>query len=185
MTDLLRRALALVPDDARGESGASAADVRAHLDRDEWEFALDLLGEFGGIDWQPWQYWALLVRAAEQLHLPSHWFRWREYETYQRVVLRAVLRTAPGEDLITHDNVLWLHWDLGTSSGQSSRVWVEPKLEPECGDNAMVRLLPTWPQAWHHLTPGDMITLHEGQPVTGTATVIEYAGVGETRQRDR
>ncbi|WP_434451566.1 hypothetical protein [Lentzea sp. E54] len=175
MTDLLRRAVELVPDDIRGDSGASAADVRAYLDRDEWEFALDLLGDFGGIDWQPWEYWALLVRAAEQLRLPAEWFRWREYEAYQRVLLRVDLHLKPGNP-VPDTGVLW---DVGTGAAQSARLWVESK------PHAVGRLLPAWPEAWRHLGAGDVITLHEGQSVSGTATVIEYAGVGEARQRDR
>jgi hypothetical protein len=35
------------------------------------------------------------------------------------------------------------------------------------------------------LAPETVITMHEGRPVTGTATVIEYGCVGETRPRDR
>ncbi|MFH8746798.1 hypothetical protein ACH4GK_15660 [Streptomyces rimosus] len=39
----------------------------------------------------------------------------------------------------------------------------------------MVRLAPLSPDQWRHLTPSDAITLHEGQPVLGTATITEVA----------
>jgi hypothetical protein len=29
------------------------------------------------------------------------------------------------------------------------------------------------PGQWHHLKPDDVITMHEGMPVVGTATIIE------------
>ncbi|MFI9227915.1 hypothetical protein [Streptomyces rimosus] len=43
------------------------------------------------------------------------------------------------------------------------------------GGSAMVRLAPLSPDQWRHLTPSDAITLHEGQPVLGTATITEVA----------
>jgi hypothetical protein len=64
-------------------------------------------------------------------------------------------------------------------------MWIESKPELEAGGRAVVRLAALSPEGWRHLVPGDVITMHEGQPVAGTATVIELAGVGETRQRDR
>ncbi|ANZ13906.1 hypothetical protein ACH4YO_32160 [Streptomyces noursei] len=36
-----------------------------------------------------------------------------------------------------------------------------------------LRLAPLSPEQWRHLKPGDVITMHEGRPAVGTATVIE------------
>ncbi|WP_392667750.1 hypothetical protein [Streptomyces sp. LN785] len=48
-----------------------------------------------------------------------------------------------------------------------------PLLEP--GGSATVRLAPLAPEHWSHLAPGDVITMYEGRPVAGTATLIEIA----------
>jgi hypothetical protein len=184
MTELLCRAVALVPADVRSDSGASAADVREYLDQDEWEFALDLLGDFGGIAWQTSEYWKLLAAAAQELYLPSKWFHWREAETRQGLI-RADLQLVPGtRNPIPAQGVLRPLWHVGDGH-RVAALWIESKPELEPGGRAMVRLLALSPEGWQHLVPGDVITMHEGQPVAGVATVIEYAGVGETRQRDR
>lgn len=36
-----------------------------------------------------------------------------------------------------------------------------------------VRLAPLQPARWQHLKPGDVITMHEAQPVAGIAHIIE------------
>lgn len=185
MTDLLHRAVALVPAGALSSSGCTAGEVLTYLADDEWELALEVLGDFDGIGWQPAEYWQLLAAAAEELYLPSKWFRWREAET-RLGLLRADLQLVPGtRDPIPAAGVLRPLWDVGGGDLRVARVWVESKPELEAGGRATVRLLAMSPEGWHHLAPGDVITMHEGQPVTGTATVIEYAGVGETRPRDR
>lgn len=185
MTELLRRAVALVPGDARSDAGASAADVREYLEHDEWEFALDLLGDFDGIAWQTSAYWKLLAAAAEELYLPSKWFHWREAET-RLGLIRADLQLVPStRNPIPAQGVLRPLWHVGGGDYRVARMWIESKPELEAGGRAIVRLAALSPEGWRHLVPGDVITMHEGQPVAGTATVIEYAGVGETRQRDR
>ncbi|GLY52144.1 hypothetical protein [Lentzea sp. NBRC 102530] len=185
MTELLRRALTLVPPDARNDAGASAEDVRAYLDQDEWDFALELLGAFGGIAWQTSAYWKLLAAAAEELYLPSKWFHWREAETRLGLVRADLVhdRRYP----IPAQGVYRPLWNLGRGPRDhwTAVVWVEARPELPAGESATVRLVALSPEGWRHLRPGDVITMHEGQPVAGTATVIEYAGVGETRQRDR
>ncbi|MFF7636144.1 hypothetical protein ACFZB9_23795 [Kitasatospora sp. NPDC008050] len=40
--------------------------------------------------------------------------------------------------------------------------------------SATVRPAPLTPEHWRHLAPGDPLTLHEGRPAAGTATVIEF-----------
>ncbi|MDX8143686.1 hypothetical protein SK854_16285 [Lentzea sp. BCCO 10_0061] len=185
MTELLRRAVALVPGDARSDSGASAADVREYLEQDEWEFALDLLGDFGGIAWQTSVYWKLLAAAAQELYLPSQWFHWREAET-RLGLIRADLQLVPStRNPIPAQGVLRPLWHVGGGDYRVAITWIESKPELEAGGRAIVRLAALSPEGWRHLVPGDVITMHEGQPVAGTATVIEYASVGETRQRDR
>jgi hypothetical protein len=185
MTELLRQALALVPPDARGDSGATAADVREQLDQDEWNFALDLLSDFDGIAWQTPEYWRLLEAAAKELHLPHKWFTWRAGETEQGLVIRADLRLVPStRNPIPAEGVLRPLWNV-SGEFRVAMMWVESKPELEAGGRATIRLRALTPESWRHLLPGDVITMHEGRPVAGTATVIELAGVGETRQRDR
>ncbi|GAA0345335.1 hypothetical protein [Streptomyces blastmyceticus] len=47
----------------------------------------------------------------------------------------------------------------------------EPQLGP--GEIADVRLAPLQIGQWHHLKPGDVITMHEAQPAVGIAEIIE------------
>ncbi|MCQ4041923.1 hypothetical protein ACFOSC_31680 [Streptantibioticus rubrisoli] len=70
-------------------------------------------------------------------------------------------------------------WDIGSRTADGQRelniaaLWVEfaPQLGP--GQTADVRLAPLHPEHWRHLKTGDVITMHEGRPAVGTATVIE------------
>lgn len=125
-TDLLRRATALIPGDARSDAGCTLADVLDYLHYDEPELALGILEDFDGIAWQTGEFWDLLAESALRME---------------------------------------------------SMLVLEP------GRTAVVRLRPAEP--WQHLSVGAVIAFHESQPMAGVATVIEYAGVGEARQRDR
>lgn len=180
MTELLRRALALVPEGVRNDVGASAADVREYLEQDEWDFALDLLGDFGGVAWQTPEYWALLTAAAAELHLPTEWFEWRGAEARQGLVRVDLQLASTRRSPIPARGVLRPLWLAGDGGGVA-RMWVESKPELRAGDRATVRLLPLSPDLWRQLGPGDVITMHEGRPVAGTAVVIECPGVGRTR----
>lgn len=175
MTELLRRAAALVPANAHSDAGCSAADVLEYLDQDEWEFALDLLGDFDGITWQTPEYWKLLAAAAEEMYLPSAWFHWREAETRYGVI-RVDLQLVPGarKTPIPRAGVLRPLWDVGGGDLRTAQMWIESKPELEPGGRAVVRLLPLSPEAWRHLVEGDVITMHEAPPVAGEATVIQY-----------
>ena len=185
MTELLRRAAALVPADARSAAGYTAEDVLTWLADDEWELALEVLGDFPGIGWQSSEYWKLLAAAAQELYLPAKWFHWREAETRQGL-LRADLQLVPGpRAAIPAAGVLRPLWDVGGGDLRVAVMWVESKPELEAGGRATVRLLAMSPEGWRHLVPGSVLTMHEGRPVAGTATVIEYWSVGETRPRDR
>ena len=61
----------------------------------------------------------------------------------------------------------------GEQAVNIARLWVEgaPGLTP--GESATARLAPLCPGPWHHLKPGDVITMHEGMPVVGAATIID------------
>ncbi|GGU74505.1 hypothetical protein [Lentzea flava] len=70
MTDfepLLRRAVALVPDDARSDAGLSRADVEEYLDHNEFEVALSILEDFFDGAWQDGEFQELLTEAATLL----------------------------------------------------------------------------------------------------------------------
>ncbi|WP_211244037.1 hypothetical protein [Actinospica robiniae] len=69
-------------------------------------------------------------------------------------------------------------WDIGrrTSAGAPdlaiARVWVEFAHSIEPGQQGTIRLAPLTPSRWRHLTPGDMITMHEIAPAIGIAEII-------------
>ncbi|MBN6038436.1 hypothetical protein [Amycolatopsis sp. 195334CR] len=183
--ELLRRATDLIPDDARSDAGLVAADVREYLVEDEWDLALGILEDFDGIEWQPVEYWDLLVEAARQLFLERRaaWCRWRGWETRNGVVkadLQLVAPEAGGRHLpIPGDGKLRPMWAIGRAAPgphedlHIARIWVEfaPELEP--GGRGSVRLAPLTPLNWRHLAPGDPITMHERSPVAGMATITE------------
>ncbi|MEV4057215.1 hypothetical protein AB0J55_38930 [Amycolatopsis sp. NPDC049688] len=184
-TELLRRAAGLVPDDARSGAGFGAADVHDCLRQDDWEFALDILEDFGGVRWQTVEYWELLEEAARQLflHRKVAWCQWRGWETRHGIIradLRLVAPEAGGRRTpVPGEGQLRPMWALGRSvaGGRGdlhvARIWVEfaPALEP--GGQGSVRLAPLVPPNWRHLAPGDSITMHERSPVAGTATITE------------
>jgi hypothetical protein len=76
-------------------------------------------------------------------------------------------------------------WDLGDGVLRIAVLRVESMPELSPGGRAVVRLRPVDSEAWQHLARGDVIALHERRAVAGVATVIECAGVGEARPRDR
>jgi hypothetical protein len=54
-----------------------------------------------------------------------------------------------------------------------ARIWVESAPEISPGERGPVRLAPLTPANWRHLAPGDVITMHEARPVSGTAKITE------------
>lgn len=66
---LLRRAAALVPDDARSDAGLSRADVVEYLDHNEFEVAHDILEDFHDGTWQAGEFRELLAEAAALMRL--------------------------------------------------------------------------------------------------------------------
>ncbi|GAT67789.1 hypothetical protein PS9374_03448 [Planomonospora sphaerica] len=70
-------------------------------------------------------------------------------------------------------------WDIGrrTPEGEPllsiAALWVKGRDPLEPGECAPVRLLPLTPEHWRHLTPDDVITMHEMRPSAGTARVTE------------
>ncbi|WP_234345965.1 hypothetical protein [Streptomyces sp. NRRL F-5755] len=184
---LLRHATGLLPAGARTTSGAAIEDVHDSRRQQDWEFVLDLLLEFGDEHPIPAAFWPLLTDAARQLRLPdiAEWCGWRAGEARFGTV-RAWLslrRTAEGgrRSPFPGRGQLDPLWDIGNRAPGGdrafnfARLWVEgtPELSP--GESAMIRLAPLSPDQWRHLAPGDAITLHEGQPVLGTATITEVA----------
>ena len=99
----------------------------------------------------------VLRTAAERLWLRSDaaWCRWRASETRARLVVRA---------------------DPGYADLHIGAIWVEGGPEIPPGGRGRVRLGPFNPDNWRHLKPGEVITMHEGQPVRGIATITEVRG---------
>ncbi|MFF7240936.1 hypothetical protein [Streptomyces collinus] len=184
---LLRRATDLLPEGARAVDGVTVDDVRDCQRHQEWELVLGLLMEIA--DEQPvsLRFWSLLEDAARQMMLEhsADWCEWRAWEM-RHGTLRARLSLLSTEEGgrrtdFSGQGRLRPLWDIGNlapDGGQSVNVawlWVEsaPRMAP--GESATVRLAPLSPEQWRHVQPGDVITMHEGRPVVGTAVVIEVA----------
>ncbi|QOC95079.1 hypothetical protein D0Q02_29290 [Micromonospora craniellae] len=185
VADLLVRAAAMVPVDAVNEAGVTVMDVREYLDHGEWEVALGLLADLD-TGWRPpTVWWDLLIDSAELMWLSDavKWCRWGRWESIHGIVraeLRLLLPSEGGRRTpIPGKGILRPLWDLGRRTAEGdpdllvARVWVEsaPALSP--GASGSVRLGPLSPALWRHLQPGMTITMHEGRPVVGTATIIE------------
>ncbi|WTF97926.1 hypothetical protein OHA19_00880 [Streptomyces sp. NBC_00012] len=182
---LLQQAADLLPGGARAENGVTLEDVRDYQRHQEWELVLDLLMEIGDEHPVPLGFWSLLTDAARQMMLEhsARWCEWRAWEV-QHGAIRArlsLLRAEEGgrQTAFSGQGQLRPLWDIGNrapcgeQAANIARLWVEgaPGLAP--GESATVRLAPLCPEQWHHLQPGDVITMHEGMPAVGTATIIE------------
>lgn len=185
VSELLEAASLLVPEAAATENDLTVPDVWDHLVNDEWEIALGLLEELGDGPPLPLAFWEELAEAAERLRLErsTAWCRWRCAEI-RNGVIRADLTLRPAAEALRRTplagpGVLRSMWDIGHRSPTGGRavsiafLWVEevPSLEP--GGRATVRLVPLTPSQWNHVRPGQVITMHEGQSVAGTAVVLE------------
>jgi hypothetical protein len=167
-SELLRRATDLVPPSARSDAGLCADDVREYLRETEWDTALGILGDFDGIQWQTVEFWDLLADAAQQMQLrhDAVWFQWRKRETLHGIIRADLLLAAP-DDGGRRTPV--------PGDGQLRPMWAinQPGPEISPGGQGPIRLAPLTPANWRHLTPGDVITMHEGQPMSGIATITE------------
>lgn len=175
----------MVPADVVNEAGVTVVDVREYLDHDEWDIALDLLADLD-TGWRPpTAWWNLLIDSAELMWLSDaatwcHWGRWESIHGIVRAELRLLPPTEGGRRTpIPGKGILRPLWDLGrrTAAGDPdllvARIWIEsaPTLPP--GATGSVRLGPLSPALWRHLRPGMTITMHEGRPAVGTATIVE------------
>ncbi|WP_432250720.1 hypothetical protein ACRAR1_29225 [Streptomyces sanyensis] len=150
------------------------------------DLVLDLLMEIADEQPVPWRFWSLLQDAARQMTLEhsADWCEWRAWEV-QHGTLRArliLLSTEEGgrRTALSGQGRLRPLWDIGhraPDGGQAvslARLWAEgvPGLAP--GEGATVRSAPLSRERWRHVRPGDVVTMHEGRPVAGTAVIIEY-----------
>ncbi|MEV7975009.1 hypothetical protein [Streptomyces sp. NPDC086519] len=182
---LLRQAADLLSEDAVAENGQTVADVRRDIQLQEWETALDVLIEIADTHPASVTFWEKLAEAARQMMLDRsrRWCDWRGWEVRHGTIRATLtlLRADEGgrQSAFSGDGVLRPLWDIGhrTAAGQQdlniALLWVEfaPRLGP--GETADVRLAPLQPEQWRHLQPGDVITMHEAQPVAGIAEIIE------------
>ncbi|CAM5490823.1 hypothetical protein [Streptomyces griseomycini] len=192
---LLRRATGLLPRDARIGIGATVDDVRDFQHRREWGFVLDLLMEFGDEHPVPVAFWSLLETAARQMMLEraAQWCGWREGEvrhgTFRAVLSLPSAREGRRRTAFAGQGQLRPVWDIGRVTADGGRemyiaaVWVEGAERLGPGESAPVRLAPLSPDRWRHLTPGTVITMHEGRPVAGTATILQVVAPLEKQVR--
>ncbi|MFF9584595.1 hypothetical protein [Streptomyces achromogenes] len=195
---LLRRATGLLPEDARAGNGVTIDDLRDCQRHQEWELVLDLLLEIADEHPVPRGFWSLLVDAARRMGLESRadWCEWRAWETRHGILRAGLTLLSAGKGgrrtAFCGQGQLRPLWDIGNRApdgGQAvnvARLWVEgaPGLAP--GESATVRLAPLGPGQWRHLRPGDVITMHEGRPVVGTAVIIEVTPPSDPgREGDR
>jgi hypothetical protein len=183
--ELLSLAIALIPEDARSEAGLGPGDASQYLrQHGEWEVALGILTDFHGIDWETAEYWALLLAAADRMGLTRvpDWCRWRASEIRHGIIRADLQLTSPEHGgrrtAVPGYGRFRADWALPPGDGNDSpvhaaEVWVEslPELPP--GGHAATRLAPVSPEDWPRLRPGDVITMHEGGALTGTATVLQ------------
>ncbi|MFE0508425.1 hypothetical protein [Streptomyces sp. NPDC058964] len=182
---LLRRAADLLPEDAAAQNGQTVGDVREEIEFQEWETALDVLIEIAEVHPVSTAFWEMLAEAARQMMLvrSRSWCEWRGREV-EHGTIRAALTLLGADEggrqsAFSGDGRLRPLWDIGnrTADGQRdlniARLWAEfaPRLGP--GETARVRLAPLQPEQWRHLGPGDVITMHEAQPVVGIAEIVE------------
>ncbi|WP_189825014.1 hypothetical protein [Streptomyces finlayi] len=185
VTELLRAASLLAPEETAGENDLTVDDVWDHLVHDEWDVALGLLEELGGGHSLPPDFWEELAGAAEKLRFErsAAWCHWRSYESRHGMV-RADLTLRPTGEYrrrtpFSGAGALRPMWDIGNLAPGGGPIldiaslWVEsaPSLGP--GERATVRLAPLAPARWRHLRRGQTITMYEGGPVAGTAVVLE------------
>lgn len=183
--ELLRRAAELVPPSARSDVGLCADDVHGYLRESEWDVALGILQDFDGIQWQTVEFWDLLAEAAQQLSLKADaaWHQWRKGETLHGIIRADLQLVAPDDGgrrtPLPGTGQLRPMWAINHPSPEMhaglhiASIWVESAPEISPGGRGPIRLAPLTPADWRHLIPGDMITMHERQPVSGTATITE------------
>ncbi|MEU3453024.1 hypothetical protein ABZ671_05410 [Micromonospora sp. NPDC006766] len=189
--ELLRRAACHVPAATTGEAGTTVADATEYLDHDEWEIALDILVELGDACRTETVFWDFLAEAARLMRLSrtERWCHWRRAEVLHGVVradLQLVDPDVPGgrQTPVPGDGRLRPLWDIGdvTAAGDPdlyvARLWVEAQPDLQPAGRAVVRLAPLSLQRWRRLAAGDVITMHEQNPVAGTATIIESPCTG-------
>ena len=182
--ELLRRAAEIIPPSARSDTGLGVNDVRDYLRANEWELALGILEDFDGIQWQTVEFWDLLLAAAQQMTLDSSvaWHQWRKGETIHGIIRADLHLTAPDaggrRTPVPQAGQLRPMWAINDPSPEGAglhvaRIWVEQAHEISPGGQGSIRLAPLTPAHWRHLVPGDVITMHERQPVAGTAAITE------------
>ncbi|WP_190130105.1 hypothetical protein [Streptomyces mashuensis] len=184
---LLEDAGLLTPEEAAGPGDLTERDVWDQLARDEWEQVLGVLEECRGGPPLPPAFWASLAEAVGQLRMErgTAWCHWRHTEA-RRGGIRAVLTLFPPEEAdggrrlpVPGAGVLRPMWDIGSRAPDGgpawniASLWAEHTAAIPPGGRATVRLAPLTPGQWRHLTPGDVITMHERRPPAGTATVLE------------
>ncbi|MFI5851544.1 hypothetical protein ACIA7R_27555 [Micromonospora chalcea] len=177
--------MAMVPADVVNEAGVTVVDVREYLDHDEWEVALDLLADLD-TGWRPpTAWWDRLIDSAEMMGLSDaaarcRWGRWESIHRTVRAELRLPSPAEGGRQTpVPGKGILRPLWDIGrrTAAGRPGFARGTHLGGVSAGVAAgRHRVGPPWPAVpslWRYLQPGMTISMHEGRPTLGTATITE------------
>jgi RNAse (barnase) inhibitor barstar len=178
------RHLARAAEELRPLGGLDAFDE--YLAHNELELAADVLSELGNEHENlSTRFWQAMASAYENMKLTEKaklcTFRVLEAE---RGFIEARLTLMPTSDGGRATPILTDYrpsWNLGnrTAAGDvelnDARVSLEDCAMLQPGGTAMVRLHPLFLDAWHHVSVGTQLPLHEGSRVFGQATVTRAA----------
>jgi translation elongation factor EF-Tu-like GTPase len=103
--------------------------------------------------------------------------RYEREHGYVRARLR-VLATEEGGRHTAFVSGYRPNWNLAQEGNSELRlagaaVRIEDQDQVAPGEEATVRLLPLYPDAWSHVRSGMEISMHEGLPVLGRALVLD------------
>ncbi|MEV4348438.1 hypothetical protein AB0J83_28625 [Actinoplanes sp. NPDC049596] len=174
VVDLLTRAARAVPHHAVTPNGLMVVDALDYLGINEWEIALEILAHLQR-GWHPTpHWWDLLIEAADLMWLADQaaWCRWARWES-RHGTIRATLTVIGHRAPLPARGILRPLWDIGRPDQRIARLWIENLATLATGETATVRLAPLNPPDWHHVRPGQPITMFEGRPAVAVGTVIE------------
>jgi hypothetical protein len=157
-----------------------------YLDHNELQLAADVLDDLGNERGDlPRAFWEALAYAYENMQLEPSARRCRvRIQEAEHGFVEAQLTLTPTGTGGRSTPIFTEYrpdWNIGhrTEAGEpaltGAMVTLEDAQALAPGGSGRVRLHPRLPEAWHHLTPGTEIAMHEGSRVVGKAVVLRVA----------